>query len=106
MLRAIQTDTLFPFGNTNLSGYQTCDTIANQCAGYRHYNGNTDTCQLCQEQMNVPEEQTVALTDVIDRHLAEQTGTDTAPDSADTMAAKCVQCIVIAELFLDRKSVV
>ena len=51
--------------------------------------------------MNVPEKQTIALPDIVDRHLAEQTGTDTAPDSADTMAAKCVQCIVIAELFLD-----
>ena len=71
MLRAVQANTFFPFCNSNLSGYQTSDAVANQCSCDGNNDCDANAGKLHQEKLCVAEEQTISLPDVIDGNFAE-----------------------------------
>ena len=103
MLRHVQTDLFVVLCYPELRE-NPYDTGADQRSHNRNDDGDHDTDDLCPEQMEISENESVPLSHRIDGALGEETRGDAAPDSSDAVAAKGVQSIVVAELFLSTET--
>src|SRR5574344_1350816 len=70
-------------------------------SGHSNCNGYQNTDQLHCKQMNISEYQAVPFRRAVDIRSGKKACCNTAPDSADTMAATRIKRIVITKFLLD-----
>ena len=101
MLGNIQTYFFFSLIHTKrCKDSDDCQT--NQCADNCNRRSHHNTDDLRQQEMIIAIDKTIPASHTVDRALGKETGSNAAPDTANAMTAKSVQCIINFQLTLQK----
>ena len=102
MLRNIHADLFFFYAGSQRRE-DPDNTGADQCADNSYCYSNYNTDDLSHKKPGFAEYKAIPLSYVIDGRLGEKSCGNTAPDTADTMAAKSVQSIINLEPLFNKR---